>query len=457
MTLATGAKARIHVSRNDTGPVNPHSVSIITPPANGSATANADGSILYRHTAAGTTSDSFTYRVRSASDVTEDTATVNVTINDAPRFDTDYVNMPPAAPATALFVENALPSITFDSPHDFSTVPGDSRKILVTEGDGRVYMIPDITAASPQKILVLDISDRVRHDDNELAMKSIAAHPQWSSNGYIYVTYNSTDSTVRLSRFSLQTTAPYAAGPELILIDQQNAGTFHNIGNCAFGADGYLYVGFGDEGTQNDGYDNSQHIDKGIWSCIARIDVDKKPGNLVPNDDADIPRIGGGSSGEAHFRIPADNPFVGATSFNGISLNPADVRTEIYICGLRNPWQFSPEDLDGNGTVDEVWVADVGRSNREEVGAYTAGQNAGWAWKEGNQNGVRSGQLINGAAESAANLTPPVWDYPHGGGPFQGQSITGGFIYRGSALPELTGKYVFADYVSGNIWSLQRT
>lgn len=457
MTLAPGGQARLFVSANDTGPINPYTVAIIAQPANGTAIVNEDGSVLYHHTALQTTSDTFTYRIGGASDTTHSTAAVHVTVSDALRFDTDYVKMPPEPPPTALLVENALPDLTFDSPHDFCTVPGDSRKVFVTEGDGRVFLIPDISAANPQKIPVLDISNQVTHDNNEFAMKSIAAHPNWASNGYIYVTYNSTSSTVRLSRFTCQTTAPYTAGSEQILIDQANAGTFHNIGNCTFGADGYLYVGFGDEGTQNDGYDNSQHIDKDIWSCIARIDVDSQPQNLIPNEDTDIPRISGGATGEAHFRIPADNPFVGATSFNGIPVSPTSVRSEIFICGVRNPWQFSAEDLDGNGTVDEVWVADVGRSNREEVGAYTAGQNAGWGWREGSQDGIRSGQLINGAAESAAVLTPPLWDYARGGGAFEGQSVTGGFIYRGTALPELNGRYLFADFVSGNIWSLQRT
>lgn len=457
MILSRGGQARLYVSGNDTGSINPYTVSIVTPSANGTVTVNGDGSVLYKHTALATNSDSFTYQIGSGVDTSHSTATVSVTVSDEARFDTNYVNLPQAPPATSLVVENALPGITFDSPHDFCTVPGDSHKVFVTEGDGRVFLIPDISAAVPQKIQVLDISNQVTHDNNEFAMKSIAAHPDWANNGYIYVTYNSTSSTVRLSRFTCQTVPPYAASAEQILIDQANAGTFHNIGNCAFGADGYLYVGFGDEGTQSDGYDNSQHIDKDIWSCIARIDVDRKPQNLIPNEDTDVPRVGGGSTGEAYFRIPADNPFVGANSFNGIAVNPANVRTEIFVCGLRNPWQFSPEDLDGNGTVDEVWVADVGRSNREEVGAYTAGQNAGWAWKEGTQNGIRSGQLINGAAESAATLTAPVWDYGRGGGAFEGQSVTGGFIYRGTALPELDGKYLFADYVSGNIWSLQRT
>jgi len=457
-TLPTGGKARLQVTANDSGSINPYTLSIASPPAHGTVTPDGNGALIYQHTS-GISPDTFTYRVSNAEGGAESTATVHITIQNTSRLDTGYVNMPEFPPATSIVVEDALPGLAFDSPHGFCSAPGDSQKLFVTEGDGRVFLIPDIGASSPQKIQILDITGQVRHDNNELAMKAIAVHPSWATNGYIYVTYNTTATSVRLSRFTCQSSLPYTVipGSEQILIDQPNPGTFHNIGGCVFGADGYLYVGFGDGGTQEDGYDNSQHIDKDIWSCIARIDVDKKPGNLVPTAHASIPRPAGGISGEANFRIPADNPFVGATSFNGVTLDPTKVRTEIFICGLRNPWQFSPDDIDGNHTVDEVWIADVGRSNREEVGAYTAGQNAGWAWREGKQTGVRAGQLINGAPQSAATLIEPIWDYGHGGGPLEGASITGGFLYRGTALPQLTSKYLFADYISGNIWSLART
>lgn len=456
-TLPSGGSARLLVAANDTGSINPHTAGILNPPANGTLTPDGTGGLIYQHTSGGTQPDSFVYQVLNSTGDEAASATVHLTFQSGTRFNTNYVNMPSTPPATSLVIGDAFPGITFDSPHGFCSVQGDTRKLFVTEGDGRVFLIPDIGSASPQKVLILDITDRVFHDNNELALKAIAAHPSWAANGYIYVTYN-TSATVRLSRFTCQASPPHAViqDSEQILIDQANTGTFHNIGGCAFGADGYLYVGFGDGGTQDDGYDNSQHIDKNLWSSIIRIDVDGKPGNLIPNDDPDIPRPGGGTSGEAHFRIPADNPFVGVSSFNGVALNPANVRTEIFICGLRNPWRFSPEDPDGNQTVDEVWVADVGRSNREELSIFTSGQNGGWAWREGTQPGVRSGQTINGAPQSAAGLTEPIWDYGHGGGPFEGSSITGGFIYRGMALPQLTGKYLCADYVSGNIWAITR-
>ena len=455
------AKARFKVLANDSGLLTPSSLTIDSPPAYGTATASADGTILYQHLSGTPATDSFTYRVQGAGSTLSDTATVTIHFTPDPRFDSSFVAMPPAPPVPELRIEDAFPGITFDSPHGFSTIPGDSRKLFVSEGDGRVFLIPDVTA--PVKIQVLDISGSVLHDNNELAFKGIAAHPHWAENGYIYVTYNTSAGTVRLSRFTCQTSPPYAAGTETILIEQDNDDTYHNIGSCEFGPDGYLYVGFGDEGTQEDGHNNSQHVDRNLWSCIIRIDVDKRPGSLAPNpdpgadpeNDADlaIPRPGG----VALYAIPPDNPLVGATSFNGVTLDPGKVRTEIFVMGLRNPWQFSAEDNDGNGTVDELWVGDVGRSSREEVDVFQPGDNGGWGWREGIMPGQRAGGLLNGAAESAATLTEPLWDYPQGGGTYEGRCIIGGFVYRGSAIPALTGKYVCADYVSGNIWSITRT
>lgn len=464
-------EARIMLLANDTGSISPTSVTITTPPSHGMLTVATDGSVRYQHTTGTPDTDEFVYEITNPDGSLSDSATVTITFATGARFDSNFINMPSTPPLGALRIEDAFPGITFDSPHGFSTIPGDPGKLFVTEGDGRVFLIPDVS--SPQKILILDHTGSVQHDNNELALKGVAAHPQWADNGYIYLTYNSTAGTVRLSRFTCQTSPPYSAGSELILIEQDSDDTVHNIASCKFGPDGYLYVGFGDEGTQGDGHNNAQHVDRNLWSCVIRIDVDKKPGSLPPNpnpgpdpyagpdpggqsNDADlvIPRIGGGFSGEAHFAIPPDNPLVGVTTFNGITLDPGQVRTEIAVMGLRNPWQFSAEDNDNDGSVDEIWVADVGRSGAEEVNRFAFGGNGGWSWREGNAAGVRSGQLLNGAPQSAASIVEPLWAYNHGGGPFQGSSVTGGFIYRGNSLPGFTGKYVFADYMSGNIWTL---
>ncbi|MCP5534314.1 MAG: PQQ-dependent sugar dehydrogenase [Akkermansiaceae bacterium] len=461
LTMPPGAAARIDVLANDTGTLDRGSVAITTPPAHGTATVQAGGTILYQHDGGAQATDGFGYEVSGPGAPAPSAAAVAITLAGSGRYDARHVALPAEPPSGLLELVDAFPGITFDSPHGFCTVPGDFGKLLVAEGDGRVFLIPDVTA--PVKLEILDLTAEVAHDDNELALKGIAAHPDWATNGYIYLTYNSAAGTVRLSRFTCQTSAPFTAGDELILIEQDNDDAYHNIATCEFGPDGYLYVGFGDEGTQGDGHNNAQHVDRNLWSCIIRIDVDKKPGSLAPNpdpgadpdNDADlvIPRTGG----EAHYAIPPDNPLIGATMFNGIAVNPGRVRTEIVVTGLRNPWQFSVEDDDNDGAVDALWVADVGRGDREEIDRFEIGDNGGWSWREGDIAGPRAGDALNGAPEAAATLTEPLWTYLRGGGPFQGNSVTGGFVYRGNALPQLAGKYIFADYVSGNIWSLEET
>lgn len=446
--LQPGSEARIQVLRNDFGDLDSSTLQVTATPTHGSATASPDGTIRYVSAASTATTDSFIYSVADPTG-SIDTATVNVEVTEDGRFSTDFLNLPAEAPAATGFVlEDAFPGITFSVPNDFSSL---GTSLFVTEAAGRIQLIPDVN--SPTKTEFLDITDRVSNDFNEVTMKGVEPHPDYANNGHVFVTYNHFDGTnyrVRLSRFTRSSGNPLMAdhGSELILIDQIDTGEYHNISTCRFGPDGYLYVGFGDGGTQNDGYDNSQHIDQDLWSCVIRIDVDQQPGNLQPNPDSDIPGSGGGN---ANFLVPADNPFVGVTSFNGQPLVSTAVRTEIFVTGLRNPWQFSFDPQ-----TDEFWLADVGRSQVEEVNVFQPGDNGGWAWREGNQTGIRSGQTINGAVEGDASLTAPVHEYGRGGGAFEGTSVTGGIVYRGNLIPELQGAYVFGDYVSGNIWSMRR-
>ncbi|MGB6220587.1 PQQ-dependent sugar dehydrogenase [Haloferula sp.] len=457
-------KGRILVLENDQGEISPGSVVITAPPTSGTVTVSPDGSIVYEHTSGTPVSDQFNYRVSNSAGDNAAPGTVVVDFSTAERFDTNYVNLPQTPPASVISIVNAFPGLTFDTPHGFCGIPGGGGKLLVTESAGRLFMVPNVGAGptNADKIEILDLTGQIT-ESGERALKGVAAHPDWANNGYIYVTYDHNGGTVRLSRFTCLTSAPYTASSELVLIDQVSQDNIHSIATPHFGADGYLYVGFGDEGTQGDGWDNSQQIDKDLYSCVIRIDVDKDPANLIPNEDSDIPRVGGGTTGEAHFRVPADNPFVHTSlggpwngSFNGIDYSSAlgTIRTEIVVMGVRNPWQLSPEDRDGNGTVDEIWVGDVGRADTEELNVFQFGDNGGWAWREGSQPGIRSGQLINGAAEAAATLWGPYWEYGHGGGAFVGNSVTAGYLYQGTAIPALTGHHIFGDFAAGNVWAV---
>src|SRR5690606_10316268 len=159
---------------------------------------------------------------------------------------------------------------------------------------------------------------------------------------------------------------------------------FHSINDCHFGPDGYLYVSFGDEGDQAEPYRNAQYITKDQYSSIIRIDVDRRPENVEPNPHYAI--VVDSGTGLANFKIPADNPYLGASvSYNGTTYTPAHpdfgkIRTEIWATGFRNPFKFHLESVDG--TV-EAWVGDVGMDAREEVSRIRKGDNAGWSYWEG--------------------------------------------------------------------------
>jgi uncharacterized repeat protein (TIGR03806 family) len=175
--------------------------------------------------------------------------------------------------------------------------------------------------------------------------------------------------------------------------------------------------------------------------------VDKKPDSLAPNPHASIPL----DDGVARFAIPPDNPFIGATSFNGVAIEPAKVRTEFWAVGLRNPWRFSFD-----SQTNELWVGDVGSQTYEEVDIITKGGNYGWGFHEGNHDGPKAGRKP--ADFDSQSYQKPIYEYEHWGkeSNFNGQSISGGLVYRGSRVPSLTGAYIFSDFVSGHIWSLVR-
>ncbi|MGI8967413.1 MAG: PQQ-dependent sugar dehydrogenase, partial [Limisphaerales bacterium] len=165
-------------------------------------------------------------------------------------------------------------------------------------------------------------------------------------------------------------------------------------------------------------------------------DVDKLPGNLAPTTHAALMNA-------TNYFVPADNPFVGATSFNGVPINTNALRAEFWAVGLRNPWRFS---FDADGTL---YCGDVGGALREEVNVILKGGNYGWAFREGTIPGPKVTQ-----APTNFNSISPITDYAHGSATNQGNSVTGGLVYRGNRISQLMGKYIFADYVSGNIWTL---
>jgi hypothetical protein len=239
-----------------------------------------------------------------------------------------------------------------------------------------------------------------------------------------------------LSRFETSPANPHLAltNSEVVLINQRDEASNHNGGDLHFGPEGYLYVALGDEGGANDNWNNSQRIDKDFFAGLLRLDVDKRPGSLPPNAHP---------ASTTNYAVPPDNPFVGATSFNGSPVNPANVRTEFWAVGLRNPWRFSFDRVTG-----WLYCGDVGQGAWEEINVITRGGNYGWAYREGAHAGPK-------APPAGFTSIDPILEYGHGSGTNQGNSVTGGVVYRGSRLPLLDGAYVFADYVSGNVWALR--
>lgn len=346
------------------------------------------------------------------------------------------LRMPPVPPLYGYSSANALGSMTFTAPVAIVSPPGETNRLFIVEQIGRIVVITNL--ANPTRTVFMDISARLLFN-GEQGLLGLAFHPGYLTNRYFYVFYV-TSGTRRdqLSRFEISPSDPNQGltNSEVVLISQPDDFSNHNAGDLHFGADGYLYVSLGDEGGADDTGANSQRIDKDFFSAIMRLDVDKRPGSLAPTPHASI-------IAPTNYAIPSDNPFVGATTFNGLALT-GNVRTEFWAVGLRNPWRFSFDPVTG-----WLYCGDVGQGAREEVDVIVKGGNYGWSYREGYIQGPRTGPPVG------FNPIPPILDYPRSGSSTTnvGYSVTGGVVYRGNRFPELNGAYIFGDYGSGNIWA----
>jgi uncharacterized repeat protein (TIGR03806 family) len=345
---------------------------------------------------------------------------------------------------------NAFGDLTFTNPVVITTPPGETNRIFVVEQGGQIAVITNL--AAPTRTVFLDLMGRVAGGvpGDERGLLGLAFHPGYATNGFFFIYYSQSNLTAagigphqQLSRFRVSSTNENAAdadseAPVLTMFDEA---ANHNGGDLHFGPDGLLYAALGDEGAGNDALLNSQRIDKDFWASMLRLDVDEpyRADSLMPNPH---PANTNNAEGVINYRVPADNPFVGATSFLGSPVIPDAVRTEIYAVGLRNPWRFSFDPVTGF-----LYCGDVGQGAWEEIDVIVKGGNYGWAFREGNIVGPRP-------APPGFSSQPPILAYSHGGGIDQGFSVTGGVVYRGQQNPALHGAYLFADYVSGNLWSL---
>lgn len=286
--------------------------------------------------------------------------------------------------------------------------PGDgSGRLVAVEQTGRLRLIEDGQVIPAP---FLDLSDRVSCC-GERGLLGAAFHPEYAANGLLFVNYTDANGDTVVARYRVSANDPNRIDEttaETVLTVDQPAGN-HNGGMLLFGPhDGYLYIGLGDGGGGNSqsGQDLGTLLGK-----ILRIDVDAMENG-------------------APYAVPPDNPFVGQPG----------ARPEIWVYGLRNPWRFSADRATG-----DLWIGDVGSAIYEEInllpGAGTGAANFGWPAMEGEE--------CRQDAPCESFVTPVS-----GFGRDEGCVVTGGYVYRGSAVPDLAGVYLFADYCTGTVWGL---
>ena len=310
----------------------------------------------------------------------------------------------------------------FSQPTYVTHAPGDFERLFVLEQAGRIRIIKNgALLATP----FLDIDPIVGSSGNEQGLLGLAFHPDYQNNGLFYVNYTNNGGHTIIRRYSVSADPDIAddtSDIRITRIDQPFPN--HNGGWIDFGPDGYLYVALGDGGSACDPGQRAQDITDQLLGKLLRIDVD---GDDFPADDGE------------NYAIPPDNPFVGITGDD-----------EIWAYGLRNPWRCSFDRLTG-----DLWIGDVGQGQREEIDFEAAGSpgggNYGWDCKEGTACSTVSGCSPSGCACADGSLIDPIHEYTHGGG---NCSLSGGYVYRGCAIPDLEGHYFFGDFCTAIIWSL---
>ncbi len=325
--------------------------------------------------------------------------------------------------ATAQTLTTQTVATGLNHPMFITSAPGDPTRLFVVEQRGIIRLIKNGTlVAAP----FLNIDAQVP-EQTYSGMFGLAFHPDYQKNGKFYVhhtTGTSSAITVWIKEFTAVSGNPDLADPSsgkvILKVASPSSQAFHLGGWIGFGPDGYLYIPLGDGGYTGDpqGPPRSQNLVGQLWGKLLRIDVN---GDDFPAD------------ANRNYMIPADNPFVGIAGDD-----------EIYFRGLRNPFRASFDRLNG-----WLYVGDVGGTAREEIDVLTpasAGGNGGWNCTEG----FLCTSNANCACPSPS-LTAPIYDYNH----TVGQSITGGTVYRGCAMPDLDGTYFFADYQANKVFSLR--
>lgn len=373
--------------------------------------------------------------------------------------------------------QSSFSDLLFDSPIWLKKFPN-SNNYLVTEHEGKVWLIQNIGSNTTKK-LVLDISSQV-FSKSDAGMFDIAFHPKFGLNeddddeddddededdddegeddddegddddneqNFIYLVYNylpeglenpNKYSYHRLSRFNYSfEDEMIEKNSEDVLIQQFDRHKWHTGGTLFFDNEGFLNMSIGDEGGDNDEFNNGQSIENSLFGGIVRIDVDQNelrshPIRRHPESSGEIPDDWPENKTQGYF-IPNDNPWVSETE-NWLE--------EYFVIGLR-----SPHSVFYDSVKNEIWVADVGQGAREEISIVKNGSNCQWPFKEGKIDGPKSRPI-----DVLGDEVSPIYDYDRN----VGRAIIGGFIYRGTKYPELSEKYIFGDFATQDVWALDR-
>lgn len=305
----------------------------------------------------------------------------------------------------SLALEPMFAGQRFSQPVALMQAPDQISSWYVVEKGGRILRVEENGAAA-KPVLFIDLGERVEAGPNEAGLLGMAFHPHFADNKQVYLSYTrGRPLTSVLARYhSPDGGLSLDPASEEILLEVAQPYGNHNGGQIAFGPDGYLYYGLGDGGSAGDPHGHGQNTDT-LLGAMLRLDVD----------------------GATPYAIPAGNPFAKGGG-----------RPEIYAWGLRNPWRWSFDRKTG-----ALWVGDVGQNAWEEVNRVGAGDNLGWNLWEGSH-------CFRAGACHGEGVAMPLAEYSHQ----YGCSVTGGYVYRGKAIPALAGHYLYGDFCSGRIWAL---
>lgn len=330
---------------------------------------------------------------------------------------------------TQVSFEETFTNLSFNFPVEIQGSTDGSNRLFVVEQTGLIKVFPNKSnVTSGELSTFLDISSNVAYSaGQEIGLLGLAFHPNYTTNGYVYVYYIDQPSNYRINiaRYQVDSNNPNALNASSRTIIAQftknQSDSNHNGGKIAFGPDGYLYISIGDGGGGGDPQGNGQNLNT-VFGSILRIDIDIDGNNPVESN----PELPNGN-----YEIPSNNPRVGLSGLQ-----------ELYAWGIRNTWKFS---FDSAGTL---WGADVGQNSYEEINIITRGGNYGWNKFEANSEPSYG----TGTSLASSPDIKPIYFYDHSAFDV---SITGGYVYKGSLTNDgLRNKYIYGDYVSGRVWAL---